>query len=65
MKAKKMSVLLDYTSTVHDTICDALRVFVTLYNLKNVKNIHGGVLLLVKWQASLKVTLSMGVFNVF
>ena len=33
-------------------ICDVLRNLVPLYNLKNVKNIHGGVLLLVKLQAS-------------
>ena len=34
--------------------CDALRdlvAFVHLYNLENVKNTHGGVLLLVKLQA--------------
>ena len=30
--------------------CDAFRDLVHLYNLKNVKNIHGGVLLLVKLQ---------------
>ena len=33
-----------------------------LYNLKNVKNTHGGALLLVKLQASLKVTLLHGQF---
>ena len=40
-----------------------------LYNLKNVKNNHGGVLLLVTLQAKacnlLKVTLLMCVFHVF
>ena len=36
-----------------------------LYNLKNVKNTHGGVLLLVKLQASLKVTLLHGCFSRF
>ena len=30
--------------------CDALRDLVLLYNLTNVKNAHGGVLLLVKLQ---------------
>ena len=35
-----------------------------LYNLKNVKNTHGGVLLLVKLQA-LKVTLFHGCFSGF
>ena len=30
--------------------CDALRDLYHLYNLKNVKNTHGGVLLLVKFQ---------------
>ena len=36
-------------------ICDALRDLVHLYNLKNVKNAHGGVLFLVKLQASLQL----------
>ena len=39
-----------------------------LYNLKNVKNTHGGVLLLVKLQALatlLKVTLLHGCFSCF
>ena len=35
-----------------------------LYNLKNVKNTHGGVLLLVKLQAEASEA-SMGVFHVF
>ena len=35
------------------------------YNLKNVKNTHGGVLLLVKLQALLKVTLLHGCFSCF
>ena len=38
-----------------------------LYNIKNVKKTHGGVLLLVKLQPAtlLKLTLPMGVFYVF
>ena len=39
-----------------------------LYNFKNVKNIHGGVLLLVKWlkpATLLKVTLLDGCFSLF
>ena len=35
-----------------NTICDALHKRYHLYNLKNVKNIHGGVLLLVKLHAT-------------
>ena len=40
------------------------------YKVKNVKNTHGGVALLVKLQAkacnfTIKVALSMGVFHVF
>ena len=31
-------------------MCDALRILYHLYNFKNVKNTHGGVLLLVKLQ---------------
>ena len=30
-----------------DSVCDALLNLVPLYNLKNVKNTHGGVLLLL------------------
>ena len=37
-------------TAVHE-ICDGLRVLVPFYNLKNVKNIHGGVIFLVKLQA--------------
>ena len=33
-------------------ICDALSGLVDLYNLKNVKNTHGGLLILVKLRAS-------------
>ena len=33
-------------------ICGALRDWYHLYNLKNVENTHGGVLILVKLQAS-------------
>ena len=33
-------------------ICDALRDFVAFLQFKNVKNTHGGVLLLVKFQVS-------------
>ena len=36
-----------------------------LYNFKNVKNTHGGVLLLVKLQALLKVALLHGCFARF
>ena len=40
-----------------------------LYNLKNTKNIHGGMLLLVKFQAEArnftKSNTPMGVFHVF
>ena len=35
------------------------------YNLKNVKNTHGGVLLLVKLQAEAKVTVLHGCFSRF
>ena len=44
-------------------------IWYNLYNLKNVKNPYGGVLLLVKLQAKratlLKVHSSMGVFHDF
>ena len=33
-------------------ICDALRDFVAFLQFRNVKNTHGGVLLLVKFQVS-------------
>ena len=33
-------------------VCDALHDLVPLYNLENVKNTHGGALILVKLQAS-------------
>ena len=36
-----------------------------VYNLKIVKNTHKGVLLLVKWQALLKVALLHGCFSRF
>ena len=36
-----------------------------LHNLKNVKNTYGGVLLLVKLQATLKEHSSMGAFHIF
>ena len=36
-----------------------------LHNLKNVKNTYGGVLLLVKLQATLKKHSSMGAFHIF
>ena len=36
-------------------ICGALRDLVPLYNFKNEKNTHGGVLILVKFQASLQL----------
>ena len=49
-------------------ICDALLNLFHMYNLKNVKNIHGGVLLLVQLQEPatlLKVTLLQGCFFMF
>ena len=50
-------------------ICETFVMFYAiwhhLYNLKNVKNNHGGVLLLVKLQALLKVTLLRGCFSRF
>ena len=53
----------------HRSICDVLRDLVHLFNFKNVKNIHGGLLLLVKLQVSvcnlLKVTLVHGCFSRF
>ena len=45
-------------------LCDAFPDLVHSYNLKNVKNIHGGVLLLVKLQAT-TVTLLHGCFSTF
>ena len=36
-------------------LCDVLMIWYHLYNLKNVKNTHGGVLLLVKWHSSIGV----------
>ena len=48
-------------------ICGALHNLAPFYNLKNVKNTHGEVLLLVKLQAEpvtlLKVTLLHGCFS--
>ena len=50
-------------------ICETFVMFYAiwhhLYNLKNVKNNHGGGLLLVKLQALLKVTLLHGCFSRF
>ena len=43
-----ISVLLDTHSTKYVVRCT---IWYYLYNLKNVKNIHGGVLILVKLQA--------------
>ena len=45
-------------------ICDALRALVPSVRIKNLKNTHGGLLLLVKLQASalLKVTFLHGYF---
>ena len=45
-------------------ICDALRDLVPFVLFKNMKNIHGGVLLLVKLTL-LKVTLLHGCFSYF
>ena len=36
-------------------LCDVLLISYHFYNLKNVKNTHGGVLLLVKWHSSIGV----------
>ena len=48
------------------SIRDALRDLVPFVQFKNVKNTHGGVLLLVKWQAFLlKVTFLHGCFSRF
>ena len=46
-----------------DKVCDALRDLVAFAQFKNRKNIHGGVLLLAKMQAS--VTLLHGCFSSF
>ena len=40
-------------------------IWYNMYNLKNVKNTHGGVLLLVKPATLLKVTLLRGCFSRF
>ena len=58
---------------LHASLCYLIvmrcAIWYNLYNLKKVKNTHGGVLLLVKLQAKpatlLKVTLFIGVFHVF
>ena len=36
-------------------LCDVLLISYHFYNLKNIKNTHGGVLLLVKWHSSIGV----------
>ena len=50
-------------------ICGALAIWYHLYNLENLKNTHGGVLVLVKLQAEpatlLKLTLFRGCFSRF
>ena len=45
-------------------MCGALRILYRSYNLKNVKNTHGGALLLVKLQAE-GVLLPLWVFFTF
>ena len=45
-------------------ICDAFARFVPFYNLKNVKNAHGAVLLLLKLQATKSNTPSWVFFTV-
>ena len=47
---KKQVCLRESDATTH-IICGELRDLVHLYNLKNVKNTRGGVLILVKLQA--------------
>ena len=59
--------------TAIETFCESVRVYVVrwaiwyhLYNLKNVKNTHGGLLILVKLQATLlKLRLLYGCFSRF
>ena len=46
-------------------ICDTLRDLVPFVQFKNVKNTHGGVLLLVKLQAEAKSNTSPWVFFTF
>ena len=55
------NLLLTWTLT-YVTLC---AIWYHLYNLKNVKNTHRGVLLLVNFAALLKVTLLHGCFHVF
>ena len=54
-----MEMMMQYTNVVRCAI------WYHSYNLKNVKNTYGGVLLLVKPATLLKVHSSMGVFHVF
>ena len=53
------------TSKKYELYVMLCTIWYRLYNLKIVKNTHGGVLLLVKLQASLKVTLLHGCFSRF
>ena len=48
--------------SLNETLC---AIWYRLYNLKNLKNTHRGVLLLVKLQALLKVTFLRGCFSLF
>ena len=57
--------ILCFGGIVRDIICDALRSLIPFVQLKNVKNTHGGVLLLVKLHASAKATLLHGCFTHF
>ena len=55
-----------YVAGKGDTVCDVCAIWYHLQNLKNVKNTHGGVLLLVKLQAeATEEHSSMGGFHVF
>ena len=53
------------TQIVHIKYKTLYTIWYQLYNLKNVKNTHGGALLQVKLQASLTVTLLPGYFSGF
>ena len=54
---------------IGDVICGTLRVWYLLYNLKNMKNTNGGMLILVKLQVQpatlLKLTLLSECFSRF
>ena len=48
------NLLMDYNCTIYPSIFDALRDSVPFVQLKNVKNTHGGVLLLVTKHSSMR-----------